>query len=96
MPIPPGYIRCDDCGEFNGTTAAKHLTWHELDPKRDPEDPVSVSCLCKGILCRICGKKRLHRPTSTSYDKATNTIGHWSWTTGMLGCRTCQRRPRSC
>ena len=29
--IPPGYSRCEACGEFNGTTQARFLNW-EPDP----------------------------------------------------------------
>lgn len=34
--IPPGFERCPQCGEFNGTTEARHLSW-EL-----PEDPLEA------------------------------------------------------
>ena len=33
--IPPGFERCPVCGEFNGTTRAKYLSW-------DGEPPASV------------------------------------------------------
>jgi hypothetical protein len=32
--VPPGFERCQVCGEFNGTTQAKYLTWEALPPKR--------------------------------------------------------------
>jgi hypothetical protein len=36
--VPPGFERCPDCGEYNGRTAARHLSW-ELPP--DPFEDMS-------------------------------------------------------
>jgi hypothetical protein len=36
FPIPPGFIRCTECGEFRGTTRTRYLNWnHEIPPELD-------------------------------------------------------------
>jgi hypothetical protein len=114
-PIPPGFEQCGVCGEFNGKTQAKYLTWdneppesfgtlkvsddlrawlrelkRERESSRDPERYVSVTCLCKGPLCKRCGLVHIHRPISNSYDPLTNTVEHWPYFMGMSSCRTCR------
>lgn len=113
--IPPGFEQCPVCGEFNGATKAKYLTWETEPParvgavevpeglrqfakkaradevsSRDPERIVTVSCLCKGPLCKTCGVNRIHRPISNAYDRNSNTVGHWSHLIGMFPCRPCR------
>jgi hypothetical protein len=35
--IPPGFERCPRCGEFNGSTQARHLSWElPADPLQTP------------------------------------------------------------
>ncbi len=91
MAIPPGFERCPDCGEFNGTTEAKYLNWDEGHPALAPEPTASitVTCLCKGVPCRKCGKNLVHRSGTNEYTEATNTIGHWPWFASMIPCRQC-------
>jgi hypothetical protein len=90
--IPPGFHRCQHCGEYNGTTKAKYLCW-EL-PVLDPEEAISVRCLCKGIPCPQCGQGLVHRPISNSYDAKTNSIWHSPWFSGMIPCYECKARER--
>ena len=92
--IAPGFHRCQNCGEYNGTTKAKHLC-QELSVL-DPEKAISVGCLCKGIPCPQCGWRLVHRPISNSYDAATNSIGHWPWFSGMIPCYECKKGKGEC
>jgi len=39
--VPPGFGRCEICGEFNGTTQARYLNW-EPDPPESYGD-VAIS-----------------------------------------------------
>src|SRR4029453_6326204 len=45
--VPPGFHHCQHCGEYTGGTKAKYLCW-DL-PVLDPEEAISVRCLCEGI-----------------------------------------------
>jgi hypothetical protein len=56
------------------------------------EELISVSCLCKGTMCRTCGKNLVHGSGTNSYDEETNTIGHWAWFAGMIPCARCRSR----
>lgn len=62
MSIPIGFSRCKVCGEFNGTTKAKDLDWEGFTNAPDPEDEVSVSCLCQGVECRLCAEVTHNHP----------------------------------
>jgi hypothetical protein len=86
-PIPPGFIRCRDCGEFNGSTEVRHLNerGHE-----DPEKRVWVLCVCEGSLCLRCGERKVHRSISNSYHDEDGTVGHWAWFAGMAPCAECK------
>jgi len=92
--IPPGFERCPVCGEFNGTTKAKYLNWEGLPPD-DLEETITVSCLCKGILCRRCKKNKIHRPISNSYEEDSNTIDHWPSFSGMIPCSECRAKEKA-
>lgn len=84
---PPGYVQCNVCGEFNGSTDAKNLSWQGIQPK----GPVSVSCLCHGIPCRRCGKL-MHRPVSNSYDLESNEVWHTPYFVGTFPCPDCRTK----
>ena len=90
MSIPPGFERCIVCGEFNGTTEARHLDWEGSLAPPPPDRPVSVTCLCHGIPCSRCNTHLIHRPISNSYDEGTNTIGHWFYLSGLAPCWACR------
>lgn len=62
------------------------------DAQRQSEEITTVSCLCDGILCPRCKKNKIHRPISNSYDPESNTIGHWPYFTGMMGCEKCRKK----
>jgi hypothetical protein len=86
-PLPPGFVQCDTCAEFNGTTDASNLSWNSSDP---PTGEISVSCLCHAILCPRCKKNLIHRPISNTYYLASNRIEHWPYFAGLGGCAECR------
>ena len=90
-PIPPGFVKCEVCGEYNGSTSRENLDWF-CPEGFEPGEMTSVSCLCKGIPCPICKKNKVHRPCSNSYEEDTNHIGHWPYFTGQSGCWECVRK----
>ena len=98
MQIPPGLTRCSVCGEFRGSTLARYLDWNEPLDASELEEVIEVSCLCEGIPCRRCGKNKIHRPISNSYDPETNTIRHhpsFSYMRPCDGCRSREKEPSS-
>jgi hypothetical protein len=95
MSIPPGFERCELCGEFNGTTRARYL---KPDRSRsDPDRKVSVTCLCYGVPCLKCGKGQVHRPGTSSYSEKENRIGHWSslFANLLIVCSECRKGDES-
>ena len=90
--LPPGLVRCERCGEFNGTTKRKFLRPEAPRPWLKRHDRISVTCLCGGIVCPRCKKNMIHRPVSNSYEEKTNEIGHWPWFSGMMPCKECRQR----
>jgi hypothetical protein len=93
--IPPGLTRCPACGEYQGSTRARYFNWNEPLDASELDNVVEVSCLCEGISCRRCGKKR-HRPTSNYYDERDNSVWHVPYFVGMSPyCGECLSRERS-
>src|SRR6516162_2497313 len=84
--LSPGFVRCEACGEYNGSTDEGNLA-RGKDRQRTG-NIVTVSCLCHGIPCKHCGKLK-HRPISNSYDPETNTIWHTPHFAGSFGCAEC-------
>ncbi len=91
MPIPPGFVKCEVCGQYNGKTASLNLNWHVTDGI-GPDDMTSVTCICHGIPCRGCGVNKIPRPISNTYDEETNSIGHWPYFTSMMLCHECYQK----
>ncbi len=89
-PLPPGFVQCHACGEFNGTTDAKNLTNH-----LDKAGQISVTCLCHGIPCPSCNTRLIHRPISNTYYPATNRIEHWPYFAGLANCDECRLNARN-
>lgn len=84
---PPGFVRCETCGEYNG-----HTDSGNLGPGKNHQPTgniVTVACLCHGIPCKHCGKLK-HRPISNSYDPDTNAIWHTPYFNGWFGCARCE------
>jgi hypothetical protein len=97
IKIPEGLYKCEKCGEYKGRVKKKDLNWDDSSFKVETEkgeEYLTVSCLCDGILCSKCKKNKIHRPISNSYCEESNTIEHWSWLTGMMGCEKCREKKR--
>jgi|SRR5215208_3247455 len=80
--IPPGLTRCPVCGEYRGSTLARHIDCNEPLDASELDDVFEVKCICEGIPCRRCGKRR-HRPISNYYEERTNQIWHVPYFVGM-------------
>ncbi len=93
-PIPPGFVKCGDCGEYNGATEARYLAW-KGQSMWSPEAAVTVRCLCRGSLCRTCKRNRIHASGSNSYHEAANKIGHWFYLADLIPCGERKRGSRS-
>jgi hypothetical protein len=89
-PVPAGYVRCDVCNEYNGTTDASNLSWNSSPP---PTGEIIVTCLCYGIPCPKCKAKLIHRPITNSYDPDANKIWHSPYFAGMIPCSECRAKP---
>jgi hypothetical protein len=90
-----GLIKCKVCGEYNGKIMKKYLDWGNDFFNNSPEEgekPISVTCLCNGILCPKCKENKIHRPVSNSYIESSNSIVHWPWFTGMTKCDVCRKK----
>jgi hypothetical protein len=93
--VPAGLKRCPVCREYRGSVRAGDLSW-ECDPQLipKPNEMLTASCLCEGILCGRCKTNRIHRPISNVYDPESNTIGHVPWFSGMKPCNECSKRKK--
>jgi len=92
--IPNGLYKCEQCGEYKGKVMEKDLNWDNYFNKAEVEKSekyLTVSCLCDGIICPKCKKNKIHRPISNSYNVENNTIEHWPYFTGMMGCSECKK-----
>ncbi len=87
--LPAGFERCAVCGEFNGATEARNLSWGGSANQPAPTTIVTVSCLCKGVPCQRCKKNLVHRSGSNSYYEQSNSVEHSPWFAGMMPCRPC-------
>jgi hypothetical protein len=92
--IPDGYLQCNVCGEFNGSTDSRNLTWPEGHPAAGQVRQVSVTCLCHGIPCPRCKTRLIHRPISNTFYPESNSIGHTPYFGGMIPCAECRTKER--
>ena len=89
--IPEGYVQCEVCGEFNGSTDERNLA----NPNGLTQTgSIGVSCLCKGIPCRRCKTELIHRPGSNTYYPDSNTVWHTPGFWGMIPCKECAEKER--
>jgi hypothetical protein len=89
--IPPGFVQCPVCGDYNGRTDAGNLG---KDAPRPPTgEMVGVTCLCHGRPCPGCGKM-LNRPISNTYYPKTNHVEHVPYFAGWFSCGECERKKR--
>jgi hypothetical protein len=89
---PPGFVRCNVCGEFNGSTDTMNLSWG--DHVR-PAGKISVTCLCHGVLCPRCKTTLVHRPGSNTYYPEANEVWHWPYFAALAGCAECRSAGRT-
>lgn len=80
MAVPDGLARCPTCGETRGVTRIVDEYGSE---------PVTVSCLCDGVVCTRCRKERRHRPISNYYDEKSGKVLHAPHFTGWRTCSEC-------
>jgi hypothetical protein len=66
VKLPPGLYWCPDCGTVRGCAVAH---WGDGDVFR-----TKSTCLCEGLECIKCGRRRLRRPISNYFDPED---GHW-------------------
>lgn len=95
--IPEGLVKCEVCGEYGGQVMEKDLDWEGSFDKEDAdksEEHLTISCLCDGILCRICKTNKIHRPISNYYDEESNSIWHIPYFGATVGCAECRDRKR--
>lgn len=89
--IPESLVKCAVCGEYRGTAKMKELNRGSLLEEEQSDDIVTFSCLCQGILCPRCKRNRIHRPISNTYSPETNSMMHYPYFSGMMGCAECRR-----
>ena len=92
LKIPKGLSKCKKCGEYAGFIKEKDLPpGHKWFKTKNPERLIKIICICEGMHCKICKKKKIHRVCSNFYDEKTKSIWHvpgfivWS-----LICDTCR------
>ena len=86
--LPAGFVRCNVCGEFNGSTDAKNLSGKNYSRR----EKVSVTCLCHGVLCPRCKTTLIHRPVSNTYYPDGNEVWHWPYFAALAGCAECRSK----
>ena len=85
--IPEGLTKCKVCGWYDGET-----TRGQFNNGGSSTEKITISCLCKGLVCKKCGQTKIPRPCSNSYDEKSNTFGHWPYFIGMMTtCPDCRR-----
>ncbi len=89
FPVPKGLTKCLICGEYKGKTKAKYLNW-DYPSGINPNQIISTSCLCDGIICPKCHISKIHKPVSNQYDQETNSIWHSPWFAAQAGCQKCR------
>lgn len=82
--IPKGLIRCEVCGEYKGDCLD-----HELPGGEGELVPISVRCLCEGLVCGDCGHGRVHRPISNYYNESRGEIIHVPYFMAGRKCASC-------
>jgi hypothetical protein len=53
-----------------------------------------VRCICDGILCRVCGENRVHRPLSDHVARETGKTWHVPWFGYLIPCAECRAPER--
>ena len=82
-------FHCDDCGEYKGLIYSKENKPELHKRYSDENNPVIITCLCDGIKCVHCSRKK-HRPISDYYDVESDTIIHVAYFTAKMPCKSCK------
>lgn len=95
-PVPEGLSRCPICAEYRGVMALGYL--HNFSSSiyryENPSTPLTVQCICDGILCRTCNKNRIHRPLSNSWEERGG-FGHMPYFAAMIPCKDCRAEKKA-
>ena len=75
--------RCSECGELKGEAV--------IEDRCEGIVRLPVICICKGIPCPQCDKRRIRRPISNHYDEPTGTVWHTPCFGYLFPCPTCRR-----
>jgi hypothetical protein len=54
-------------------------------------DAQQILCLCDGLRCERCGRKKMHRPVSSYHDEVEERLCHVPWFYAPPVCRDCRR-----
>lgn len=94
LPVPEGLARCPVCNEFRGAMALRELPDpHGLYEEENPETPLSVQCICDGVLCPRCKVNRFHRPISNVWSERGG-FGHIPYFRSWFPCDECYRKQK--
>ena len=81
--VPDGLVRCSTCGDLKGRGLAPD------PPTYTTMSPVTVTCLCEGLICGACEVERMHRPISNNWDDVTQKVWHSPYFMAMRRCGNC-------
>ena len=80
----PELTRCETCGDWRGEVV-----------EYEDEGPLSVSCWCEAIPCRVCDNRPARRPISNYYDEASSQVWHVPHFGGVCDeCKAARRKSR--
>ena len=82
-------IFCDDCNEYKGIIYSKELNPELHKRYSDENNAIEIKCLCEGIKCIKCGRKK-HRPISSYYDKNSDKAINVPYFTANIPCKRCK------
>ena len=91
LPVPKGLSRCPICNEYRGVIDPSWINRLEDD---DPSLQVVVACWCDGIPCGTCGKNRIRRPTSSTWDERGG-LGHVPYFAVNIPCAECHAKKKA-
>lgn len=84
--LPPGLRVCEDCGAIRGKA---------LSPRGDGEvGHLKSTCLCEGLICKICNRRRVPRPISNRYDTIKGGWWHAPHFMGWAPCGSCRENAK--
>jgi hypothetical protein len=93
LPVPEGLTQCLVCNEYRGVMALGGLPNFSSSIYRseDPNTPLTVQCICDGVLCPSCKKNKFHKPISNTWTERGG-FGHIPYFRGWLPCNECYQK----